>query len=146
MLRTKRSAWAFKLGERGGETNALDAGREKHTAEQFGVETQASMNEVTATVEKAIKAVGEIACRLLHPSGMRFRDDSGDVHVACGQTNDEEDVVTDQANCGPDLRREEVTRCVRAGTLSKWSGVRAGALDQPPPAEAHLPQVPRATS
>lgn len=69
--------------------------REKHMAELFGIEAGAIVNEVTATVEKAFKAVREIPRGLHHPPGMRFRDDPGDVHVACGQTNDEEDVVTD---------------------------------------------------
>lgn len=67
------------------------------------------MNEVTAAFEKAVEPVGEMARGLFHPPGMRFRDDSGDMHVARGQTNDEEDVVTDQSEYRPDFDREEVT-------------------------------------
>ena len=109
----------IQIGRTRWKTKALDARRQKQTAELIGVEAGAVVNEVTTAVEEAVKPVSQIARDLLHPSGMRFRDDSGDVHFAGGQTNDEEDVVTDEAKCSPYLHDEEVTRCEQFPVCAK---------------------------
>ena len=68
------------------------------------------MNKVFAAVQNTVKSIGHIACDLLHPAPVRFRNDPGDVHIASGEPDDEENVVADESNCRPDFHGEEVTR------------------------------------
>ena len=67
------------------------------------------MNKVFAAVQNTIKSIGHIACDLLHPARVRFRNNFGNVHVTSGEPDDEENVVADESECRSDFHREEVT-------------------------------------
>jgi hypothetical protein len=67
------------------------------------------VNKVFAAIQSTIKPIGHIACDLLHPARMRFRNNPGNVHVSGGEPDDEENVVADESKCRPDLHGEEVT-------------------------------------
>src|SRR5262245_28674576 len=65
---------------------------------------------MAAAEQESIKAIGQITGDLVHPSAMRFRDDAGDMHFACGQSHHKKHMVTDQTDHGPNLHGEEIRR------------------------------------
>ena len=75
MLRTNRSAWAFRLGERAGNftdffTPSLDSDTSQQTQKLCGEEWVAIMNEVMLTVEDSVHGVGDPPPDLAHPQAV----------------------------------------------------------------------------
>ena len=94
--RTNRSANAFKLGDRGGKSNDLDALADENAAECVGIFHIPIKNQVSLTVKEPVIQVGEIARDLHHSSVVGMRSDTRDLHGAGGDIDEEQDVVSDQ--------------------------------------------------
>ena len=105
MLLTKRSAKAFKFGERGGQSYRFDADLEDHP-EVLAKHAGPIMNEIAAAAQELVQAVGQVASHLLHPQPMRFRDDPGDVYLPRAQSKHEGNMVTDQPQRRPHFHAE----------------------------------------
>jgi len=63
--------------------------------------------------------IGEVARYLGHEGSIRVRGDAGDLDGACGEVDDEEDVVSHEAARRPRLDGEEVGGGDRVGVPSQ---------------------------
>ncbi len=88
-----------KFGERGSP---------KDHSEGLAEHAGPIMNEITAATQKTVKAIGQISGDLFHPQPIGFRNDTGNMHLPRGQSNHEENVVTDQTQNGPHFHAEEI--------------------------------------
>src|SRR5215468_11383357 len=68
------------------------------------------MNQVALASQEPIDAIGQVARDLLDPSVVRMADQTGDVHAAGLEVDDEPDDVADEAAEREDLDGEEVGR------------------------------------
>src|SRR5262245_29539371 len=108
MLFTKRSAYAFKFGDRGGQFHRLDTGFRQHVQEFLRVQRIAIVNEISLSFQKALHIIGDVARNLSHPQSIRFVCNSSHFHSSCRQFYEEEDDKTLQTFRRPRLNREEV--------------------------------------
>jgi hypothetical protein len=66
------------------------------------------MDQMTTSVEKSVPAVGQVPCRLYHPSPSGFGNNPSNPHPPSGQAHDKPNVVANQANGRPNLDGEEI--------------------------------------
>ena len=66
------------------------------------------MNIVTLVSKKTVHGISEVASDLHHECCIGIRSDPGDLDPACGQLDEEQDVVGIQAAWSPHFNREEV--------------------------------------
>jgi hypothetical protein len=107
MVLTKRSAWALRLGERGGsftDFTPLVQSLQKLCREQ-GVSV---MDQVSFPDQEAFRSITEIACHLAHPEPLCLSGQSGNLHPRTRQVDEEEHQEPRQALASPGLDGEEV--------------------------------------
>ena len=87
MVLTKRSACAFRFGERGGsftDRTPLVASVSRNSAVNNGIPV---MDQVSFADQEAFGSVSEIACHLAHPEPVRLPGHSGDLHPPTRQVD-----------------------------------------------------------
>jgi len=93
--------------ERG--SHDLGAGVHQDASELSGELAVAVDDQVADVAEEAVGGVREIARHLCHERRIGVGCDPCDVHSARGVVDHEQDVVSHEAACGPDLGGEEVS-------------------------------------
>ena len=109
MLRTKRSAQAFRFGDRGGNLTDATPNTGNRVQELAGEQRVAIMDEVELAVQDAIRAVREIAPYLIHPEPISVVCDFSDLHPA-GQQLDKEQHYEPLQNIGNRAARDLVAK------------------------------------
>ena len=94
----------------GGESHRFDACRLEDHPKVLTEHAGPIMNEIAAAVQEPVQTIGQIPSHLLHPRPIRFRDDPRDVNLPRGQSNHEQNVVTDQTQSRPQFHAEKVGR------------------------------------
>src|ERR1051326_1608677 len=110
IVRTNRSAWAFKFGERWRQLNRSHSGALQDLNEFRSEQGIAVMDKVSLPGQEAFRSTAEIACDLTHPKAVRLPRHSGDLDSPTRQIDQEEHQEPRQALARPGLDREEI-RC-----------------------------------
>ena len=93
--RTKRSANAFKFGDRGGRRMRWMPSRSsalRNSAEYFCISVE---NQIPLAAKKSVFGIGDITRNLGHPAIVRVRCDAGDVHRPRCDVDEEQEVIRD---------------------------------------------------
>src|SRR5262245_15133012 len=92
------------------QLEALGARGSEDRAKRRGEQRVAVMNQVALAAQEPVDAVGQVARDLLNPRVVRIADQTGDVHAARLEVDDEPDNVADETAERENLDGEEVGR------------------------------------
>ena len=108
MVRTKRSAKAFRLGERAGSRTGVTPAAASVSRTASVKSGSRSLDEKPPTAEKAVLGIGGVARQLGDPRPIRVGRDAGDLNPARGQLDQHEDREPGQATRQPHLHGEDI--------------------------------------
>jgi hypothetical protein len=81
IVRTNRSAWAFKFGERGGSFHGVHSGRNKSPENPGSEQRVAVVNQISLPTQEPVHIIAEVPGNLFHPESIRFGGYAGDLNT-----------------------------------------------------------------
>jgi hypothetical protein len=108
IVRTKRSAYALRFGERGGRRTTSTPPRCEGLPKTHGEQRIPIVSQIALASETAVVDIRHVATDLAHPRGVGLRGDPGDLDVPRREFDDEQYGKPGQAAPGPDVHGEEV--------------------------------------
>src|ERR1700733_12584104 len=108
MLRTNRSAWAFRFGDRGGsftDSTSASAIIFRNSAVNSG---SRFVNQVSLSGQDSLLRIREIAHDPAHPQSIRATRDPCNLDLPCGEFHEKQNDKSLQLSLGPHFHGEEV--------------------------------------